>query len=450
MNIALSQKKLFSLPTAGEIGGFLLIFLYFFTSGADKLNFHASLFKGKVNNIFALLLFTGFFLLYKKIYLRATLLIPSLHLLLALIVSSFFSPHLSRSFGYTIVFLIEFSLYFLLSYNLIIQCNEKKMLPVYFLAFWFVGAHAFLQLFLSFFGIIDPFVGQFIGRFARPHSFFYEPSYYALYMSCIVMYACAKIMIDDDPRFLRKSLVTLFILNMLFLLSTSTGAFISYFFLVPVLFGIKFCILRKDMAPYFYKKLRLISIVFVSFFFMAFLIFPDLFSTFFFKFFTTEFYHHHSFKPRWEGILRALEVFKEYPIFGRGIGGIGAHYYYIENNSLVGVQLSDLEPYDPTNVFTEILGTIGLFGMTAIGTFIYFFIKELRKLVMLNTVYQKEKTIALSLVISWIVTLLILQFNQGLFRNYIWIHSGIVLGYMHKLLLRAGITTNFLWKKKQM
>lgn len=444
MSIALSEKKLFSTKSIGEIASSLLIFLYFFTSGADKLNFSLAVFKGKVNNFFALLLFAGFCIIYKKIYLRASLLIPSIHLFLAIIISAFFSPYVSRSFGYSIVFLIEFTLYFLLSYNLIIQCDETAILKKYFLAFWIVGLHGFLQLFFSLFGIIDPFVGQYIGRLARPHSFFYEPSYYALYMSCIVMYLSAKIMIDDDGRLFRKDLVSLFFIHLLFLLSTSTGAFISYFFLIPTLLGSKILFLRRNMAPYFYRKSGFLFVSFAQLMCGAFLIFPNIFYVYFFKFFNSGFYHHHSFKPRWDGIVRAWEVFTQFPFFGKGIGGIGAHYYYQENAHLQGMNLSlaELEIYDPTNSFTEILGTLGLFGMLAILTFLFFFFKEMRAIARLSDQFRKEKIIALSLIISWIVTLLVLQFNQGLFRNYLWIHSGIVLGYTHKLLLRAGIKTS--------
>jgi len=450
MNIALSEKRIFSIRSLGETVSSLLIFLYFFTSGGDKLHFHLNVFKGKLNNFFALALALAVILILKKIYLRATLLIPTIHFLFSLIISSFFSPYFSRSLGYTAVYIIEFFLYFLLSYNLIVQCNEKKILNLYFLAFWWVAIHAFLQLFFSIFGLMDPLVGQFIGRLARPHSFFYEPSFYALYLSAIVMYKSAEIMIDDDPRLLRKLIGSLFFIHFFFLISTSTGAFISYFFLIPILCAAKLLLLKRTIGPYFYKKLGNFTAGFVSLLAVLFAIIPNIFFTYFFKFFNASFMSHHSFVERWAGAIRAWEVFKQYPIFGRGVGGVGPHYYYAHHNVAEGTKLSllQLEKYDPTNVFTEILGTLGLFGALAIGTFIYFFVKELRKLVLLDDKYRKEKIIAVSLILSWIIQLLVLQFNQGLFRNYIWIHSGIVLGYMHKLFLKAGVTVDLPWKRK--
>ncbi len=441
MNRALLDRPIFIQRTAGECVAALAIFLLFFTSGADRLFFQVGFLKGKLNNGIALLVFIGLFASIQRIYLRPSLLIPSLLIAVSITISASQSPLPQRSFMYLFVYGIEFTLYFFTAYSLMLFSSTSTILSLYFLGYWAVAVHGLLQLLFSFAGYFDPFVTQYIGRFARPSSFFYEPSYFALYMCPFVMYYSAHFMLSTERSVFTKRLCILCCSHLLFLLSTSTGAFISYFIFFPAILLYKTLILRERVGPYFYRKyLAVVSGIFSLLLFL-FISFQHVFRGYFLKFFTSDFFLHHSFFERWNGIKRAVSVFLSSPIFGKGIGGVGPYYYSLYHSAvdISSLTLQELEKYDPTNAFTEILATLGLFGLFAIGTFLWMLVKEIRRIILLRPDYTDEKTTAAALLFSWAITLIVLQFNQGLFRNYIWIHTGIVLGYMHKLLIVSKV-----------
>lgn len=88
------------------------------------------------------------------------------------------------------------------------------------------------------------------------------------------------------------------------------------------------------------------------------------------------------------------------------------------------------EPYDPTNVFLEILSSLGCVGLIAFICFFYFYYRYIFEIAKQNQIPVEEKSKIYGLLVSIGVMLIVLQFNQNLFRSYVWVHLAICLGYM--------------------
>ena len=121
--------------------------------------------------------------------------------------------------------------------------------------------------------------------------------------------------------------------------------------------------------------------------------------------------------------MRCWDLFLENPFFGVGLGGVGKELYMQHHFGdaavlLTNPTLEQLEPFDPMNVTTEILASLGLFGTFAFALLLFRCAKYLRP----HTPFF----------LSTIVMLTALQFNQGLFRPYVWVHLALALGYVHK------------------
>ncbi len=395
-----------SIPIAkGNVNLFyILVFLYFITLSADLLNIQLYLYKVKLNHLFSLglLLCLG----SRILTISKAILTPFLLILGSLIISMLFSVHKGRCLGYIGVYLFDFIVYFLVPYNLINKFDREKILRIYFVSFQVIGCYALFQLIISFFGVKDPFAVQSIGSLTRPNGLSYEPSYYALYMCFGVMFCNALHILGSKQKLLFN--------NVLLLVSTSTGGFFSYFifFFVALFF--------KN------TKQRLLSLYasFVGFFLLITLCFPQIVKNYFLKLFFYGFAFE-SFSERWYGITNAVKVFLANPLFGVGLGGVGP-YLFLENQGYSATKLQEMERYDPTNVATEILASLGIFGFLCFSILAISFFSLFRKI-------KPQNQTATALFIALITSLIVLQFNQGLFRSYIWVTGGITFGYLSSL-----------------
>jgi hypothetical protein len=414
-----------------------VVFLYFLLVSADVLNVQISLFKIKLGNAVALVLFLMLALGRKRLVLSRELLIPSIWVLAALILSASLSVSKFRCYGYVIVYLYEFVCYFLLSFNLVQCFNSEKLFKLYFLSFKCIALYAFLQVALTLAGIPLPLVRQHIGNVARAHAFSYEPSFYALYMTAFVMCYNALYIFGDKKIKGIKNLVEIVIVNAFLLISTSTGGFFAYFifFVVCLLFYLSSRI--RAQAEDFKKKMGTLVFSLSGFLGLIFLCFPETFLGYFWKFFQDGFFQHHSFYERWKRIVNCWGVFKNHPFFGVGIGGVGP-YLLEEENAKIGYGVVDLtleqaERYDPSSVTTEIFASLGLFGALALILLWCYFFASFKRAISLPGLSKKERGFAIALFVSLIVLMIELQFNQGLFRSYIWLHTGMTMGYLFKL-----------------
>ncbi len=422
-----------------------LIFLYFLTVSAELLFVEVYLFKPKLNHILALLLLPLTFFSGQRCFFPKRVIYPLFFLFFSQLISSFFSPCFSRSLGYVVANGVTVLLFFLLPIQWMFFFDRQKILKLYFGSFLCIGSYAAVQFIFSFFGFEDPLVRQrVLGFIARGQGLSYEPSYYALYAIAPVMYYNTKKVLQEGSFFRLKTLVPLLLVNFLLIASTSTGALFGYvFFLIAFPFLARGAWMRPFIAGLVQKTVRMGWIFFGLFAGFA-LCFYQLFLTTFYKFFAIGLAQG-SFLERWEAIENAWHIFWAHPFFGVGLGGVGPlvylqNQYLFEKVVLDNPAIEQFTLLDPKNVLFELLGSLGLLGLCAWGAFLYaiysLFCKALTREIPLE---QRIEIFALFL--SLLVMLFCLQFNQGLFRNYVWLHMALGVGYV------LALSQNFAKKK---
>lgn len=428
------SSRLGTLPKRVIIFPFLFVFLYFFLSSGELLYIQIWIFKPKITHVIAVLLFGYFWILTRKIILPRPLFYPFLWILLSLISSSLFSAHSLRAYGYIGVYLFNFIFYFLLPLNLFQYFQPSKLLKFYMLSFLYLGLYAVLQVFLSLFGIYDPLATQSLGSLTRGQAWTYEPSYYALYITAYVMFKNASAIFQPRKSFSMKETWKLLGINCLLLASTSTGLVFSYPAFCAVSLWMTF--LRPIRSLAIYAKRRIVKFIAFCCVFTGILayFFWNLLVQSFFKFFYFGFMTHFSFYARWQGLVSSFNVFLKNPFFGVGAGGVGPHIFketsFYDTNPEM---LEELESCDPTNVSTEVLASLGIVGFLGFVFLAIVFYRAFRKVIVNSQISQPDKLVSIALFISLIVLLFALQYNQGLFRPCIWIHAGVVYGYLHRL-----------------
>lgn len=401
-----------------------LVFLYFVTLHADQLALPVAAGTIRLNNIIALLLSVLFLLRHrlKFFQIEGKLALALVWLILSLVLSTLFSPFHERALLFLGWFGFTLCCYFLLPYFLIKFYDTRTVVALYFASFLCVGLYAFLQLVLSCFHVIDPFVRQWItSSIARPNALSYEPSFYALYLTPFIVLCNTHFLMTPGESFIypkRLSFLKVCGINALYLISFSASAFFAYLiFFSCLLFGFKF---RKRVFWFCLGFALLILLFFV--------LFPELIQTFFLKFFIFGFMAHPSFYLRWWGIANGWTIFTENPFFGIGLGSFPPVLYsaYLNGNEkfrffesqLKEMTLPPLKYFEPTNVLTEVLASLGVFGAAAFGYLLFLFFSRARQ--------------AVPWALSLIVMLVLLQFNQGVLRTYIWVHLAICFALFDK------------------
>lgn len=411
-----------------------LLFLYFFTLHADQLNLSLGGFSIRLNNVIALGLCALFIIKFKHklICIDRTLFLSLLLLTLSILISFFLTPYKRRCvfflgwYGFTVL------MYFLIPYLLICYSDARRLFSLYLLSFLLVGVYAFLQLVLSLFGFNDPFASQrIIKTIVRPNAFAYEPSFYALYMTPFMVLVNYHFLAEREQPFFWMNRLTypkVLGINFLYFASTSTSTFFAF-----IIFF--FCLLFSSQVR---RNLWKYGIVFTLLFFALGLVSPLLIQKFFLKFFYSDFQSHASFYERWNGIENAWNIFQLHPFFGIGLGGYPEYLYdaFLSGDQRFSILYSDLtvinapnplKLMEPMNVFTEILASLGVFGAVCFALFlvqIAFHLKRAR---------QYDFTLAQGLFLSVLVMVIVLQFNQGIFRTYVWVHFAIALSILEKI-----------------
>jgi hypothetical protein len=222
--------------------------------------------------------------------------------------------------------------------------------------------------------------------------------------------------------------------NAILLVSIATSGFFYYpifFVLIPFFYRISSL---TDFWPGYRRLLLFFCLSMVT----AYLLFSPVFELYFFKFFIHGWVHP-SFVERWEGIERAFHIWLRHPLLGVGVGGMGPYFYYLKYlgesppDHAWEVSLKDLEQKGPMNVLTEIGASLGIVGLIAFGIWLRSLWKIAFPVLRSTLLSEEEKKRAFSLFFSLIMIFILLQFNQGLFRPYIWVHVALVVGYFTKL-----------------
>lgn len=405
----------------------LLLFIFFLTSSSDLLHAYLLLFKIKVTNGIAFLLFAGFFV-SQTMKISKEFSLVTLAVLGCMILSLANSPNIISSLGFTFFFLFNYLFYFLISYNQFRFFSPETVLKVYSVSFYCTGFYALAQVLLSIGGIILPGVTQYIGNLARGSAFAYEPSFYALYMTPFAMYASAKFILQNREE---RRIGEIFWPNVFLLASTSTGCFFSYLFFLFFIISFRYLkiihlSINKLLFKFFLSCLSAFSILWVTN--------RQLIDTGFLKFFYRGGTSHFSVFDRWRGLMEYWNIFVENPLIGVGFGG-GPFYLAqkkgIDSSDLLNPQILAL--YSPMNVTTEVLASVGILGGLCFLYFFYLLISLFLSALRISSLTEQERIILISFALSICVMFMTLQFNQSIMRAYMWIHIGIFSGYAQYL-----------------
>jgi hypothetical protein len=418
-------------------GVLTFIFLYFLTLSADLININISFFQLKLSHLIASAMFLFLLCLKRSIVIEKRFFFCFLFILSSFFISSLFSLNILRSMTYCSVYVFTYAVYFLVPFSLLYFGDEKKILNLYLISYLCIGTYAAMQFFASIGGVILPFVVQHV-VYARGSAFAHEPSFYALYAIPFVAYLNTKriLLSESEPVRLVEGIV-LFLANLFLLVSTTTTAFLFYIVLFFILFTFSylkfvrtyFCKIRKTLARY----VLYFSMIFAG----SSLLFFELFKKTFLKYFYFGFFTHESFFDRFKGILLSLSVFCEYPLFGVGLGGVAPYLYKRtlygdREGALFDYTRLSIQALEPTNVFSEMLGSLGLYGFCAFAILLYLVWKCFRRFLAGHNISRHERINVLSLLISLVVMMICLQINMGFFRSYVWVHLGVSMGYVLK------------------
>lgn len=412
-----------------------VVFLYFLTLSGDLLEIAVGPIDIKFSRFFGSVLLLFLLLFHRLRLIEKKLFVCFLWFLSSCVISAFFSTQFTRSLGSIGAAVFTYICFFLVPLNLMHIFDRNAILRLYLIAFACVGIHALSQLILSFFGIDDPFVTQKAGitSIARGQSWAYEPSYYALYAIPCVAYLNARYLLKSEGIVFWKVLGA----NLLLLISTSTGAFFSYFIFFATSFVLSlFCFVKRDFG-FLRKRIVKFSMGFSLLFCGIGLIFVEIFLHTFYKFFYIGLTSHWSFNQRWQKIIEGWEAFCTSPLFGIGLRGVEkysylkAHYDNPDVTLYGSINAKEMfQLYTPSNVFIEMLSSLGVFGLGAFVLLGVLICQMFSAAIKNDRLPIEERKIILSLFISIIVMMICLQFNQELFRNYIWVHLGIGIGYL--------------------
>lgn len=409
-----------------------MLFLFFVTLHADQLNVVFGGYTVRLNNllafglmIFVLISLRGHILSINK-WLALSLLLITVSITCSLILS----PYKERCSLYLGWYGLTVLCYVLLPYLIMKFWDAEKVFSLYQASFLCVGCYALFQLLLSFVGICDPFATQSLsGNIVRPNAFCFEPSFYALYMTPFVFFYNIRELSRESNRATLLNWLCLLGVNILYLISTSTATFFAY--------GAFFLILLTIPGIISRRKVFIFISIFCSGAFFLFLFFPFMMKHFFLKFFFHGFMAHHSFYERWIGIENGWNIFIQHPFFGVGLGGYPPYlmdaylrgdttFSFIGMHALIGEVVNPVKMFEAMNAFTELMASLGLVGLCAFGSLLYGLFVQLRQTV------ESEKRNACCWLVSMIITLIVLQFNQGIFRTYIWVHLAMVYAYLEK------------------
>ena len=349
------------------------------------------------------------------------------------IIPSFnFAYHLWLIFN--ILILYGFTNYFGEKYNL------KLIIKLYLLSFIIVSIFGIIQFLLPFIGINPPLVQQWWipGQLIRANGFSYEPSYYATYL--LIGWVMFRILFKFNKSFIEDKkfiIIGLIVTTIAIILSTSRIGIIMLvlFELCNFVYNFFKTLIDRNYKLFFTYLLAIIcsllGIVLIIYMIDKYLI--DL--NFLLNGTGLNGAPAHSFLDRFKGAIDVFIVFTKSPLLGYGYGGVYTEVALLNNMNVFNGNIQDLGV--TFCVFAEALAASGIIGF--IFLMIYFIIICLKPIIKsFKLKNEQDKIFLISLAISLIFELIILQFNQNILRLYLWIHMALLSLFYSKLIKNKG------------
>lgn len=414
----------------------ILVFFYFVTLSGDLLHIRFFLFTAKLTNIVGIATFSCYLLLYKSsLNLSRDILLATCACLISLIFSAILGYNQIACIGFILFFVFNYFIYFVFPSSLFFIFDKELILRIYFTSFICVGTYATAQVLFSFFGIRLPFSLETIAdRITRGQGFSYEPSYYALYMTPYTVFQTTRYLLQSPKERSTKDLI---LANFFLIISTSSGCLFTYLALIACLGLFKFIKILRQLSA---RKLlfKFIMYGWVCSLLLS-LINPSLISEAFFKFFCTGFMTHYSFSERWNMLWEYWTVFLDNFWTGTGLGGATTFLLYkrgIESADIFDPEILRSPSLIATNVTTEVLASLGIFGALCFGYFFWIILKKFKAAYKIPNLEREDNIELTAFAISLCVTFFTLQFSQSIMRCYIWAHTGIIIGYIKYLQMK--------------
>lgn len=335
------------------------------------------------------------------------------------------------------LFCFSFSLY-----------DSSNLLKSLMYVFWLIFNYFFVYLYFKYYGdlykkelyeiiiivcrlqIIVAIILVVIGVHERAQIFFYEPSYFGMFLLIFGSCIAAQVIKNDYSKFFLFDLI-LFLISLVFTQSMTQS--IGVFFLLICIIILK--INNKKQFIYLIVFLTIFSFV-ISKLLLLFLGDTNnlLIKTFFNIFTFNDIDSIIDFiidrgGNRVPRMLCAFDIWKNN--FWTGIG-LGAYESYLQNID-TSIYLRGIYPWEesiedrpPINIFLELLSTTGVIGLFG---FVLFFIISGK-----NLWFLKYDTISLSYLLSFITFVFVLNFESNFLRLYFWMIFGLLIGSTSSIL----------------
>lgn len=342
----------------------------------------------------------------------------------------------SRNIGY----LLWHSLHFFLIISIAQVANDDRkfmiLFRLYLYSFAFIAYLGLFQFFLGVFGV-DFYVEQWWieNRLPRVNGFSYEPSYYATYL--IIGWTIFFFFVVQRTYLLPKHLTKhfLFILTLALVLSSSR---LGIFFMASVVMAFSLWISVKSVFTLVVLRKHIYFLCFSLFLFLCTLAYvvPMIVSKYSFLLNGTGLAGQASHSTvRFETMSDMIGIILNNPFEGTSLGGIPSAIAKYKGFEITSV--AEAKNFEGINVFLEVFIASGLIGF-------FFFILYLVKIIMSsfailnNKVFDiQTKSISNALIISFLVELAILCFNQNILRIYLWLHIAMINAFYFTCVKKA-------------
>ncbi|MGU9324755.1 O-antigen ligase family protein [Clostridium perfringens] len=369
-----------------------LIFINMILIGSDIFSFR--ILGSTIRVVQFILLLTTFFMFLKNKY-RITNIFSILLFLISNMISTINSYDKISSLLYVIWTIFNYLFVFCLFYSWTRNKSNKFVYNLWRKTFLIQGFLIICQFVLELIGIKILNSQNYFG-IPRPALWFYEPSYLATYF--VIFFVISFYMFINTQEKMYRNDTILSIIFLVFITSSTGFIGIIIGFLICILFT-KQKIIKKS------KNILKSLIIIIICAMISYKLYPKIFEIFIGRLFKDGLVI--SSGNRMIGWKEALNVFRDNMLLG-----VGPDAYQAYTGSLI----------PPTNVTLEILCYLGLLGLV---TFIIFIISILRN----SLIEIKEfDVISKAIFVSFLVFLIILQFNQNYLRLYMWMLLGIIAG----------------------